>query len=88
MLSGNSGLSNSTLFMLKLNGTALLSLALENLQEVENLKLSRSDHDEAENMIAEALASLYAGQYLLQCENLIEIILVNSRVRFRKFMSK
>ena len=48
--------------MLQLNGTALPSLALENLQEIESLKLSRSDRDEAEKTIAEGLASLYAGQ--------------------------
>jgi hypothetical protein len=52
--------------MLQLNGTARPSLALENLQEIESLKLSRSDYDEAEKVIAEALASLYAGQYPLR----------------------
>jgi hypothetical protein len=65
--SGHHSFSNNTLFTLKLNGTAVPSLALENLQEVENLKLTSSDRDEAENMIAEALASLYAGRYLLLC---------------------
>ena len=53
-------------FVLELNGTALPSLALENLQEIESLKLSRSDYDEAEKVIAEALASLYAGQFPLR----------------------
>jgi hypothetical protein len=47
--------------MFQLNGTALPSLALENLQEVENLKLRGSDRDEAEEMIAGALGSIYAG---------------------------
>ena len=60
--------------MLQLNGTALPSLALENIQETENLKLSGSDRDEAEKTITEALASLYSGQYLLLCSDLIEII--------------
>jgi hypothetical protein len=45
----------------QLNGTALPSLALENFQEVENLKLRGSDRDEAEEIIAGALGSIYAG---------------------------
>ena len=49
----------------QLDGTALPSLALECLQEVENRKLSGSDRDVAEDTIAEALASMYTGQYLL-----------------------
>jgi len=44
-----------------LNGTALPSLALENFQEVENLKLRGSDRDEAEEIIAGALGSIYAA---------------------------
>lgn len=44
-----------------LNGTALPSLALGNLQELENLKLSGPDRDEAEKTIAGALASVYSA---------------------------
>jgi hypothetical protein len=47
--------------MFQLNGTALPSLALENFQELESMKLRGSDRDEAEEMIAGALASIYAG---------------------------
>ncbi|KAH9980679.1 cytochrome P450 [Russula compacta] len=43
-----------------LNGTARPSLALEHFQEMENLKLSGSDRDEAEDTLAGALASIYA----------------------------
>jgi hypothetical protein len=50
--------------MSQLNGTALPSLALENFQELENLKLSGPDRDKAEEMIAGALASIYSGQSL------------------------
>jgi hypothetical protein len=46
---------------LQLDGTALPSLALEYLQEVENLKLCGSDREKAEETIAEVLASLYSG---------------------------
>jgi hypothetical protein len=46
------------------NGTALPSLALENLQEVESQNLSGPDRDKAEKTIAAALASIYSGQYL------------------------
>ena len=62
-LFGHHGLSNKSCsqIMFQLNGTALPSLALENFQEVENLKLTGSDRDEAEEMIAGALASIYAG---------------------------
>jgi hypothetical protein len=60
---------------LQLNGTALPSLALENLQEVEDLGLSGPDRDKAEEMIAGALGSIYAGQYLLQPVDFIEIFL-------------
>ena len=51
--------------MLQLNGTAPVSLALENLEEMENLKLSGPDRDKAEEVIAGALASIYSGQSLL-----------------------
>ena len=47
--------------MLQLKGTALPSLALENLQELDNLKLSGPDRDKAEKTIAGALASVYSG---------------------------
>jgi len=43
------------------NGTALPSLALENLQEVENRNLSGPDRDKAEETIAGALGSLYSA---------------------------
>ena len=56
-----SGLRN----LLWLNGTALPSLALENLRELEDLKLSRSERDKTEETIAGALASMYSGQYPL-----------------------
>ena len=46
---------------LQLNGTALPSLALENLQELEDLSLSGPDRDEAERTVAGALASIYGG---------------------------
>jgi len=46
---------------LQLNGTALPSLALENLQEVDDLGLSGPDRDKAEEMIAGALGSIYAA---------------------------
>ncbi|KAH9975189.1 cytochrome P450, partial [Russula compacta] len=42
-----------------LSGTARPSLALENFQEMESLKLSGSDRDKAEETIAGALASIY-----------------------------
>jgi len=42
-----------------LNGTAIPSLALENLQELEDQNLSASDHSKAEEVIACALASMY-----------------------------
>jgi hypothetical protein len=45
-----------------LNGTAQPSLALDNLQEVESL--SGSERKNAEKTIAEALATMYGGQYL------------------------
>ena len=50
--------------MLQLNGTALPSLALENFQEIESLKLSGSEREKTEETMAGALASLFAGQYL------------------------
>jgi hypothetical protein len=43
-------------------GTAVPSLALENLQEVENLKLSGSEREKAEETIAGALGSIYVGE--------------------------
>ena len=47
--------------MLQLNGTAIPSLALENLQELENQNLSASDRNEAEEVIAGILGSMYIG---------------------------
>jgi hypothetical protein len=47
--------------MLPLNGTAIPSLALENLQELENQNLSASDRNEAEEVIAGILGSMYIG---------------------------
>ena len=47
--------------MLQLNGTAIPSLALENLQELENKNLNESDHNKAEEVIAGALATMYSG---------------------------
>ncbi len=47
--------------MLQLNGTAIPSLALENLQELENQNLSASDSNEAEEVIAGILGSMYIG---------------------------
>ena len=64
---GRHGLSNNSCsqVMFQLNGTAVPSLALDNLQDEENLKLIGSDRDEAEEMIAGALGSIYAGQYFV-----------------------
>jgi len=73
--------------MSQLNGTALPSLALENLQELENLKLSGSDRDKAEEAIAGVLGSIYSGQYPLRCFYLVETV-VPSRDRHRKSMEK
>jgi hypothetical protein len=70
--------------MLQLNGTALPSLALENFQEIEELELSGSEREKAEETIAGALASIFSGQYLLQCLGLAEIIPHDSRGRYRK----
>jgi hypothetical protein len=47
--------------VLQVNGTALPSLALENLQELEDMKLNGSDSDKAEETLAGALASMYSG---------------------------
>jgi hypothetical protein len=47
--------------MLQLNGTAIPSLALENLQELENQNLSASDRNEAKEVIAGILGSMYIG---------------------------
>jgi hypothetical protein len=52
--------------MLQLNGTARPSLALESLQELENLKLNAMDNDRAEQLIAGVLGSNYSGQYSLR----------------------
>lgn len=51
--------------LLKLNGTARPSLALENFQEMESLKLSGPDRGKAEETIAGALASIYQGQFIV-----------------------
>jgi len=59
---------------LQLDGTALPSLALENFQELENL--NESDRDKAEEAIADALGTMYAGQYLLSHSDLVERIAV------------
>jgi hypothetical protein len=72
--------------MSQLNGTALPSLALENLQELENLKLSGSDRNKAEEAIAGVLGSMYSGKYPPQRFNLIETV-VKSRDRHRKSMN-
>ena len=61
--------------MLQLKGTALPSLALENLQELDNLKLSGPDRDKAEKTIAGALASVYTGSYSLPRVDLAEMVL-------------
>jgi hypothetical protein len=50
--------------MSQLNGTALPSLALESLQELDNLKLDAFDRNKAEDTIAGALGSLYSGKHL------------------------
>jgi hypothetical protein len=47
--------------MSQLNGTAIPSLALENLQELEDQNLNGSDQSKAEEVIAGALASTYTG---------------------------
>ena len=70
--------------MLQRNGTALPSLALENFQEIENLESIGSEREKVEDAIAGALASIFAGQYLFQCLDLVETILHNSRGRYRK----
>ena len=70
--------------MLQLNGTALPSLALENFQEIETLKSSGSERERAEETIAGALASIYAGQCHFQCLDLVEAIPYDSRRRYRK----
>jgi len=70
--------------MLQLNGTALPSLALDNFQEVESLKLSGSERERAEETIAGALASCFSGQYPFQCLDLVETISYDSRGRYRK----
>ncbi|KAH9974526.1 cytochrome P450 [Russula compacta] len=57
-----------------LNGTALPSLALENLQEVENQKLNGSERDNAEETIAGALGTTSVGEYLPWRLDPIEIV--------------
>jgi len=44
-----------------LNGTAVPSLALENLQELEDQNLNGSDHNKVEEVIAGTLASMYTA---------------------------
>jgi hypothetical protein len=56
----------------QLNGTARPSLALENLQELENLNLSGPDRNKAEEMIAGVLGSTYSGQCLPRYLELVE----------------
>ena len=56
--------------MLQLNGTAIPSLALENIQELEDQNINGSDHSKAEEVIAGALASMYNGSYPLSRINL------------------
>ncbi|KAH9995382.1 cytochrome P450 [Russula compacta] len=56
-----------------LNGTALPSLALESLQELEKQSTSEPDRDKAEEIIAGALASMYSGQSPLLCLDLGEM---------------
>ena len=52
---------NSSKNILQLNGTAVPSLALENLQDLENQNLSESDHNMVEEVITGTLGSMYAG---------------------------
>jgi hypothetical protein len=47
--------------ILQLKGTAVPSLALENLQELEDQNLNGSDHNKVEEVIAGTLASMYTG---------------------------
>jgi hypothetical protein len=61
----NNTFSNTCKILLQLDGTVLPSLALENFQELDNTGLSGSDRDKAEEAISGALATMYAGQYLL-----------------------
>jgi len=79
---------NGSQIVSQLDGTAPPSLALESFQEVEHLKLSGSDRAVAEDTIAAALASMYSGQYLLWCLDLVETILYNSRGRYCELMDK
>ena len=51
--------------VLQLDGTALPSLALENIQRAEDLKLSGPDRNKVEETIAGALASMSSGEYPL-----------------------
>ena len=61
-----SSISQNTLKnILQLNGTAVPSLALENLQELEDQNLNGSDHNKVEEVIAGTLASMYTGEYPL-----------------------
>jgi len=47
--------------MLQFNGTARPSLALENLQELEDQNLNGPDRNKVEEAMAGALASMYSG---------------------------
>ncbi|KAI0288406.1 cytochrome P450 [Russula brevipes] len=58
------------------NGTAQPSLALENLQEVENRNLSEPDRNKVEETIAGALGSIYSGQTLFQTISAVMTFLV------------
>jgi len=51
--------------VLQLDGTALPSLALENIRMAEDLKISGPDRNKAEETIAGALASMSSGEYPL-----------------------
>ncbi|KAI0289467.1 cytochrome P450 [Russula brevipes] len=57
-----------------LNGTAQSSLALDSLQELENLKLVGSDRDKAEETIVGALGSIYFGQYPTTVSSLMSFL--------------
>jgi len=71
--------------MLQLNGTALPSLAFENLQ-LDELKLNGPDLDNAEETIAGPLVSMYSGKCPLWYLDMAEILL-KSRNRHRESTS-
>ena len=79
-------LQSGPLNMLQLNGTALPSLAFENLQELDELNLNGPDLDKAEETIAGPLASMYSGKCPLWCLDMAEILL-KSRNRHRESTS-